>query len=481
MSDSIPIFPNHGQIAEPELLFHPFRLGDRHRHPLLGLLEFGPYSRSTINTVLDPIRVAIIAPHGGLQAVRNLLGEFSQQHAPRERKNYLPTFPGFSRVFGLNLVPATIQHELPADLDSRVASASAPHQVLGEVLARAFNAVQNSRTEFDVLAIYLPNRWERGFWGPRGDSFDLHDFLKAIAAARGTPTQIINEDSALSYNCRCSVMWRLGIAFYCKAGGVPWKLAGTDPDTAFVGLSYAIRDADSDRPKFVTCCSQVFDSEGSGLEFVAYDTDEIQVERDNPFLSRNQMRRVMARSLALYQRQHAGRAPARVVIHKSTEFKEDEIEGCFDAWRASSGLELIQVQQDSGWRGVLLDPPRQGSGDRKGTPAAYPCERGSFLPLDGLNVLLWTQGNAPSAALDGRAYYKEGKGIPAPLLLKRFAGHGAWDQACQDVLGLSKMNWNNDYLYDRLPVTMAYAQVLAQVIKRMPSVLPHPYQFRLFM
>ncbi len=90
MSDSIPVFPNHGQIAEPELLFHPFRLDDRHRHPLLGLLEFGPYSRSTINTVLDPIRVAIIAPHGGLQAVRNLLEEFSQQHAPRERRNYLP-------------------------------------------------------------------------------------------------------------------------------------------------------------------------------------------------------------------------------------------------------------------------------------------------------------------------------------------------------------------------------------------------------
>jgi hypothetical protein len=481
MSDYIPAFPNHSQIAEPELLFHPFRLEDRRRHPLLGLLEFGPYSRSTINTVLDPIRVGIIAPHRGLQAVRHLLVEFGQQHSPRERKNYLPTFPGFSRVFGLNIVAGGIQHELPEDLDSRVASASAPHQVLADAVGRAFNTVQISRAEFDVLAIYLPNRWERGFWGPKGDSFDLHDFLKAIAAARGTPTQIINEDSALAYDCRCSVMWRLGIAIYCKAGGVPWKLAGGDADTAFVGLSYAIRDGSSGRPQFVTCCSQVFDSEGAGLEFVVYDTDEIHIERENPFLSRGQMRRVMARSLALYQRQHAGRSPARVVIHKSTEFKDDEVEGCFDAWRSSSGLELIQVQQDSGWRGVLLDPPKQGSGDRRGTPAAYPCERGSFLPLDGFNVLLWTQGNAPSASLDGRAYYKEGKGIPAPLLLKRFAGHGAWDQACHDVVGLSKMNWNNDNLYDRLPVTMAYAQILAQVIKRMPSVLPQPYQFRLFM
>ena len=328
MSDSIPIFPNHGQIAEPELLFHPFRLGDRHRHPLLGLLEFGPYSRSTINTVLDPIRVAIIAPHGGLQAVRNLLDEFSQQHSPRERKNYLPTFPGFARVFGLNLVAASIQHELPADLDSRVASASAPHQVLGEALARAFNRCakfpHGIRCAGDLFAGSLGTR----ILGT-GGAIRLTSmiFSRRSQPHAGHPRKSSTKTGALSYNCRCSVMWRLGIAFYCKAGGVPWKLASADADTAFVGLSYAIRDADSDRPRFVTCCSQVFDSEGSGLEFVAYDTDEIQVERDNPFLSRNQMRRVMARSLALYQRQHAGRSPARVVIHKSTEFKEDEIEG----------------------------------------------------------------------------------------------------------------------------------------------------------
>lgn len=99
----------------------------------------------------------------------------------------------------------------------------------------------------------------------------------------------------------------------------------------------------------------------------------------------------------------------------------------------------------------------------------------------GLNVLLWTQGNAPNVALRGKNFYKEGKGIPAPLLLKRFAGHGGWEESCRSVLGLSKMNWNNDSLYDRLPVTMAYAQILAGVIKRMPHLPSQTYQFRFFM
>ena len=79
-----------------------------------------------------------------------------------------------------------------------------------------------------MVAIYLPNRWARGFFGPEGDEFDLHDYIKAVAAVRGIPTQVLN--GALAYPCRCSVMWRLGIAFYTKAGGIPWKLADVDPE-----------------------------------------------------------------------------------------------------------------------------------------------------------------------------------------------------------------------------------------------------------
>ncbi len=41
----------------------------------------------------------------------------------------------------------------------------------------------------------------------------------------------------------------------------------------------------------MTCCSQVFDADGGGLEFIAYDVDDIHLERDNPFLSRVEARR----------------------------------------------------------------------------------------------------------------------------------------------------------------------------------------------
>lgn len=474
------VFPGHHNIGEPDLLFHPDRQQDRDPHPLSGLLRFGPFSRSLVNTVIDPIRIATIFPNGFRNRVRNLFREFEQRHLPHERKNYLIEFPGFTRIFGLRVIQASDEAhvELPESTEHEILGAKHPHLRLADILTNTINRLAPLRNEFDLLMIFLPDRWEAAFRDD-GDDFDLHDYIKAVNASRGIPTQTILEGKALTYPCRASVMWRLGIAIYCKAGGVPWKLADSDPDTAYVGLSYALRFGDAGSVTFVTCCSQVFDSDGAGLEFVAYETGEIEIWRRNPFLSRTEMRRVMARTLSLYQRRHAGRSPRRVVVHKTTEFKPEEIDGCFDAWSSSEGIELFQIQQDTSWRGVLIDPPRT-PGASTGQASAYPCHRGSYIQLGPREVLIWTQGNVPTAA-GGKNFYKEGKGIPYPLLLRRFAGNDGWHEQVRAVLGLTKMNWNNDSLYDRLPVTLSYASTLARTIKRMPTIHSRPYEFRLFM
>ncbi|MHC4476522.1 MAG: argonaute/piwi family protein [Planctomycetota bacterium] len=473
--------PVHKCLSEPELLFHPERDEDRHQHPLVGLSQYGPFSRSLVNCILDPIRIAIVAPSSDSKKVDQLVMELEQRHKPRERSQYLLQFPGFSNVFGIRAVSGSsdIRLELPGDLEQRLTKTNKPHVLLAEELTRALDVLQAHRSKFDVLLVYLPIRWEHSFYGAPNEDFDLHDYLKAVSAVRAIPVQIVREDRAFSYFCRCSVMWRLGLALYCKAGGVPWKLANVESEVAYIGISYSVRKQSVSEGLFVTCCSQVFDADGAGLEFLLYETDDIQMQSKNPFLSRTAMRRVMARSLALYQRRHAGRIPKRVVIHKSTEFKPEEVDGCFDAWQSAEGLDLIHIQQNVSWRGVKIVPPRHGN-NIKGVASPYPCERGTYLQIGQRDALLWTQGNAPSA-VGGVNYYKEGKGIPSPLLLRRFAGHGTWDDSCRSILGLTKMNWNNDLLYDRLPVTLGYASVLARTVKRMPHLGRKPYQLRFFM
>jgi hypothetical protein len=474
--------PGYSRVLEPTLRFHPEREADRDVHPLLGLLRFGPFSRSLINAVIDPIRVATIYPAGFRKRVERLFSELEQHQVPRERKNYLPAFPGFARVFGLRAIQASddLQLELSAAADREVMDSSRPHVRLAELLTKAVNQLLAFRSEFDVLLILLPDKWSPAFYGEE-DDFDLHDYMKAVNASRGIPTQLVQEASALSYPCRASVMWRLSIALYCKAGGVPWKLSETDPESAYIGLSYALRPDETGKQRFVTCCSQVFDSDGAGLEFVAYETDDVNIRvfRENPFLNRSEMRRLMARSLALYQRRHGGRSPRRVTVHKTTEFKPEEVDGCFDAWPASEGIELYQIQQESLWSGVLIDPPKSKTRG-PGVASAFPCERGTYLQLGAREFLVWTQGNVREA-LGGANFYKEGKNIPQPLVLKRFAGHGSWHEQIRGVLGLTKMNWNNDSLYDRLPVTLSYASTLARTIKRMPTIHSRPYEFRFFM
>lgn len=276
----------HRRFSEPLLSFHPERENDTSAHPLRGLLQYGPY---TSGVLPDPIRIATIAPFGESQRLFDFLRHLHESWEPQERKNYLERWPGFHEVFGVKLTAAVkgCRIETGKDVEKEIAELDQPHLVLADRLTRLIQKLALSRSEFDVIFIYLPSRWSSGFDGGQGEDFDLRDHLKAVCAKQSMPIQIVREGGALTYRDRASVMWRIGIATYVKAGGVPWKLANLVADVAHIGISYAVRPPDpNNSSRFVTCCSQVFDADGSGLEFIAYDTNDVQVQRSNPFLSR---------------------------------------------------------------------------------------------------------------------------------------------------------------------------------------------------
>lgn len=466
----------HVWLPEPELLFHPDRAKDRHVHPLVGLMTFGPYSKQLLP---DPIRVATVVPADDGQALFSFMKELRAPAKTSERVDYLPDYPGFEQVFRLRMEGAPVHCHLKLDpgLEDEFQKSARPHITLAEHLVRAIQRVEVHRHDFDVLFVYIPQRWAAGYVGSVDEDFDLHDHLKAMTARRGIPLQIVREDKAIAYPHRASVMWRIGLALYAKAGGIPWKLAETDPEAAYIGISYALRPGSSAGPHFVTCCSQVFDADGAGLEFVAYDTREATVHRDNPYLSRNEMFRVMTRSMDLYRRQHAGRSPRRVFVHKTTEFKRDEVDGAMEAFHLCEAVDLVQVVEDVGWRAARID---QTFGSTKGKPAGFPVARGSLVGLGPRDALLWVHGDVANVG-KRRSYFQGSRSTPQPLRLVRHAGHGTWDDSARSILALSKMDWNNDALYDHLPVTLGYAKVLARVVKRMPLLGTMPYQFRFFM
>jgi hypothetical protein len=155
----------------------------------------------------------------------------------KTKGGYLIDFKGFSSTFGIRVTYANVHIPIAATIDGEMAASERPHMVLAEHLTRAVSALKNARSSFDVVVLYLPERWSSGYRG-REDDFDLHDYLKGVTATASIPTQVLLERGAFEFKYRCSVMWRLSIALYTKAGGIPWKLAHVNPEVAFIGLGY---------------------------------------------------------------------------------------------------------------------------------------------------------------------------------------------------------------------------------------------------
>ena len=217
-----------------------------------------------------------------------------------------------------------------------------------------------------------------------------------------------------------------------------------------------------------------------GFQFVAYDAKEFtQDGRKNPYLSYYEMQAVLSRSLEIYQRGHVGHVPQKVTIHKNSEFKEEEILGALDSFREGTEVELVQIVKGIDWKGIRFDtkaPPQ---------PYMYPVIRGTYLPMETNEALLWTQGSVQNINVENasRDVYKEGalKPTPSPLLIRRFSGSGGWHETCAGILGLTKMDWNNNTLYKKLPVTLVYSKAFADILKQNPNMTDDVYDFRYFM
>jgi hypothetical protein len=50
-----------------------------------------------------------------------------------------------------------------------------------------------------------------------------------------------------------------------------------------------------------------------------------------------------------------------------------------------------------------------------------------------------------------------------------------------EALALTKMDWNNDALYDPVPVTIRYSKKLAKTIANVPNLPGNTFPYRLFM
>lgn len=271
--------------------------------------------------------------------------------------------------------------------------------------------------------------------------------LKAKAMQLNTPIQIVREyilqDSKKSQD-PATKAWNLCIALYYKGlQTIPWKLDVDEnrPKVCFVGIGFY---KSRDKKTIQTSLAQIFNENGKGV--ILRGTPVIEDKDDRkPHLSYDQAQSLLKDSLSKYHFA-TGTRPGRLVIHKTSKFYDDELEG-FEQAMADMGIteyDIVTVMETD------LRFFRNG---------LYPPVRGSLFSLSEDRHVLYTRGSVH--------YYQTYPGmyIPSPLEIRIVRKASSYKTICKEILGLTKMNWNNTQFDNKYPITIGCARRVGEIMK----------------
>lgn len=468
-------FDSYAKAKEPIIYFHHQDETKQSIHPINGLKVLGPLEESFgTNGLTSKIQLAIIAPDTGFERVKSHLESLLNPVSPKTEKEYLKDYPGFDAVYKKHLViPNSTESEFVITINGQEIRNYSAIQFY-ELMKSKIDKLALKNSEIDCVAIYVPNAW-RNFRELKNENtyFDLHDSLKLYAVKKGLRLQFI-EDKSINYIDQAKVKWWLSLGIYVKSNGTPWKVKTDNSETAFVGLGYAVRQ--NARNKVVLGSSQIFDGNGNGLRFLLQPIEKPVFYNKNPFMSKEDAFRLVTNIRNTYHKIDPIIGLKKLVLHKTTHFTRDEIDGICNALEGIDNIELLQIQQFTNWRAIKL---KKDFATGKHTFYGFPIDRGTIIQLDEFSFLLWTHGVVENQELNGK-YYQGKRGIPTPLLIKRFRGTDPIETVANDILKLTKMNWNGAELYKTMPVTIDFSKRLSVMGKQLEELGNKAYDFRYF-
>lgn len=229
-----------------------------------------------------------------------------------------------------------------------------------------------------------------------------------------------------------------------RRGGLPWRLT-RDPaqlTTCFVGVSFY---ASLDRDRLLTSMAEIFDERGDGI-IVRGEPVEVDKTDRSPHLSTDQARILLLDALTRYRSEHRT-LPARVVVHKTSAFSDAESDG-FGAAADEAGVDSHDL--------VSLGNEDAPHAFRR---ASYPPLRGTLLELEDSVRVLYTRGSVEFFGTYPGQY------VPRPLLFRCDRTEAAPNQLAQEILALTKLNWNHTQFDAGDPITIEAARKVGRILK----------------
>jgi hypothetical protein len=473
-------------FQEPEL---EFGRGGTHVDIRYGLMRYGPLDIDE-TTAPTRLRVGLVGTEESMVAMRGWFDRCSRSIEGKRSKlaNLYPAFPGFSEespfhsslVFHDRWCSAIRQR----DIDGVLAHArgnQTVHDAVGLFLDCAESlieqggpmvlvcvppsdllaAVDEPSSQWDLQEQEIDEGSEPDFGNTPTLAF--HDVLKAEGMRLGIPIQMVRPSTYTGAGTRtrsrrrrarwlplqdeATRAWNIHTALYYKAGGVPWRLLrnASDLATLFVGVSF-YRTVDGDR--LLTSMAQVFNERGEG---VIVKGSQAQVDKDDrqPHLSEGDAESLLQNAIQIYRREHRT-SPARLVVQKTSRMTEAELRG-FQAAADSQNIDLVELVSVKRSLTRLF---------REGT---YPPLRGTFLRLDEGVGLLYLRGSVQFFETYPGMY------VPRPLEFAVARGESPLDRLAQEMLSLSKLNWNNTQFDGGEPITVRAARRVGDILKCVPE------------
>jgi hypothetical protein len=216
----------------------------------------------------------------------------------------------------------------------------------------------------------------------------------------------------------------------------------------YVGLVYKRNDLSAD-PRHACCAAQMFLTDGDGVVFRGALGPWFHADSRQFHLDKNAAKSLVEMVTAEYRSQHDQQAPSELFIHATSTFTDEEWLGFSEGADASTNLVGVQIKKANEELKLFR-------------PGAYPVIRGSALVTGERSAYLWTSGYA--ARLDTFM----GPETPNPLLIRIVRGECPLRIVLEDILGLTKINFNSCLHNDGLPVTIRFANAVGDVLISAP-------------
>lgn len=485
-------------LTEPELEFG----AGKHVDIRFGLKNYGPVAFEA-DTSPKVIQVGFVGTSKAVQGVKDWMNDARTGVPAKASKkpNFFPAFPGFTKekCFQCDwLTGDRLERAIPTREINRILTNANKTDGVRQAVELFIGECRylTETTKVDVIICappvellnYLDPKLiaetedeapEEARKDERGDGtateftqLDLHDMLKARSLTLSKPLQFIRPSTyddtvkELSGTGRrkhlqdpATRAWNFHTALYYKAGGTPWRLRRhvSEFETCFVGISFY---QSLDRQLVSTSVAQVFNERGEGMILRGGEA-RLSKEDRQPHLSEPDMKALLLNALSEFDREHR-HPPARVVVHKTSGFNGPELKGCnaaIDELRIK-GRDLLVIRESS----VRLF--RSGQ---------YPALRGTFLELDARRSLLYTRGSIPFYQMYPGMY------VPRALEIDSVATETPARNLAQEILALTKMNWNNTQFDSALPITLRAARQVGAILKYVDTKSPITSSYAYYM